>query len=681
MAKYYIPISSLNVENLLSTESISPACFYQYRQFGDLPRGSQRFEELKDYPEDRLLLFLRVPSFEVHDEERINYPVVVEFEDDGQLESGRKREISCRLKRFCVCEYYGTIQLTPMNCRLLFFTQEARDMVRDACMSSTNCKLVEYFQFDVVKDNSDFRLETVLERRKKKELWRKFSFEEEDYEQDNRLDKAKGFIYGYYMGIVKSKGQFAARLLKCQKEVVDIVGAINSRGGEVTMQDVKQLTEISKERMLAEFDKKGKGSWEKYVKDKGCPLEGVQEILKECSAYENTLWNFCGKHEIKLSELYKPEKEREFADSVDRQVKEQIHEDRVKMRGCWRSEYLDANVELVMMEEEKIEEKWREAAHVFNCILNRIVWNGDAIPNLSVLRSNRFECATEVTKRVKAIFEGEKWLWDGSTEQDYFDHLRRNISDGERFELGDINNVVLQSLAAFVLKGDDFGELVSYLEGEAFCDYRYALALWGAVNGYWQMSRRVFATIDEQAELPVLYKDAYQLLWKRELEGELKKAEEPKISLNKNPKVKGEKIEVVGKSTKGKRKAKKSTDKDMISVPEFDFRNEQEDKIKLGGTPKYGEGTSYFYNDRYAWEYAKEIVPEKWRNKLKENFDWFVGEMRKPPHMRYKYYQNVNEKDNEDVIRRFCNLQKGKLDYFPDELREKMREHLKRQYC
>ena len=52
MAKYYIPISSLNVENILSTESISPACFYQYRQFGDLPRGSQRFADLENYPKD-----------------------------------------------------------------------------------------------------------------------------------------------------------------------------------------------------------------------------------------------------------------------------------------------------------------------------------------------------------------------------------------------------------------------------------------------------------------------------------------------------------------------------------------------------------------------------------------------------------------------------------------------------
>ena len=524
MAKYYIPISSLNVENILSTESISPACFYQYRQFGDLPRGSQRFADLENYPKDRLLLFSKVPSFEIHDEERINYPVVVEVEDDGQLESEKKREISCRWKH--VCEYYGTIQLTPMNCRLLFFTQEARDMVREACMSSANCKLVEYFKFDVVKDNSDFKLETVLERCE--ELRRKvLCFEKEDYEQDNRLDRAKGFIYGYYMGIVKSKGKFAAQLLKCQKEVIDVVGAINNRG-EVTLQDSERLKEISKERMLAEFDnnKEGQTRWKEYVEECGCSVEGLRKIESDYGNYENMLWQFCGRNNIKLSMPYTCGMDVwEFDNALKSQVEVQMKEDRMKMRDSWKPEYLDACVESVMLADEKMDkEAQKKAAHLFNCILNKIVWDGDVIPNLGVLRSNRYECASEVTRRVKAIFEGEGWLWDGSSAQDYFDHLRRNISDGERFELREINNVVLQSLTAFVLKGDDFGELISYLEGEAFCDYRYALALWGAVNGYWQMSRRVFATIDEQAELPGLYKDAYQLLWKRELKGELKKA-------------------------------------------------------------------------------------------------------------------------------------------------------------
>lgn len=56
----------------------------------------------------------------------------------------------------------------------------------------------------------------------------------------------------------------------------------------------------------------------------------------------------------------------------------------------------------------------------------------------------------------------------------------------------DIDNPVLQSVAAFILKGEDYDSLKSYLETNAVTQYQYALALWGGLVGYVSIPRTIF---------------------------------------------------------------------------------------------------------------------------------------------------------------------------------------------
>ena len=76
--KYYIATSSLNLDSILSAESISPASDYENHQY-----GSRIFEQVAHLPIDVTLLFSRVPSFSIQDETRENYPMVIEVEADA----------------------------------------------------------------------------------------------------------------------------------------------------------------------------------------------------------------------------------------------------------------------------------------------------------------------------------------------------------------------------------------------------------------------------------------------------------------------------------------------------------------------------------------------------------------------------------------------------------------------
>lgn len=78
MDKFYIPISSLNFNNIIATESISSKSFYQNRKF-----GYKRFYNVKPNPfEDILLGYSKIPNFHIDDTDLDDYPLVIEVSTD-----------------------------------------------------------------------------------------------------------------------------------------------------------------------------------------------------------------------------------------------------------------------------------------------------------------------------------------------------------------------------------------------------------------------------------------------------------------------------------------------------------------------------------------------------------------------------------------------------------------------
>ena len=93
----YIATSSLNIDNILSTESISPFPFYDTRSFGY--NKFIQIDELKNC--DSILLFSEIPYFEIEDEQRENHPMVVQIDDEYQLKNVQM------LGNFAGCEVYA----------------------------------------------------------------------------------------------------------------------------------------------------------------------------------------------------------------------------------------------------------------------------------------------------------------------------------------------------------------------------------------------------------------------------------------------------------------------------------------------------------------------------------------------------------------------------------------------
>lgn len=82
--KLFIPTTTLNIDNILSTECIAPLAFYKGREY-----GYNQFYKIDCMPYSNVqLCFSKVPHFEINDIEHHSFPLVLEVtisDNNGQF--------------------------------------------------------------------------------------------------------------------------------------------------------------------------------------------------------------------------------------------------------------------------------------------------------------------------------------------------------------------------------------------------------------------------------------------------------------------------------------------------------------------------------------------------------------------------------------------------------------------
>lgn len=503
----YIATSSLNIDNILSTESISPFPFYDTRSFGY--NKFIQIDELKNC--DSILLFSEIPYFEIEDEQRENHPMVVQIDDEYQLKNVQM------LGNFAGCEVYAyekTIRITPMNTKFLFFSEKARILSYQNCLDSKMCKLINYFNFQTIHPTNIYLIDLVS---KMNILPYSMSL----VNIDNQYDRVKGFIYAYSIGEINSLSSNLSKMLKIQKRIYDIVASIKSNGGRSNEVFDKELSHLDQEYgQLDPNITRAKKGWKEFVENHKCSLDGLNNLLHSLTLEVDAKRIFCQQRGIFLRRTlpeYKSWELEKYSEDISVHIKSMIYQERENNKeNMDLCSQLDINPDysLAMMIKNDVNNS------LFNKILNNIIWN-NVIIDLDALRINRFDVATQVTQIVSYIIEESGKEWKGSPEQLYFHHLRQNIKEFVPFNLLEIDNIIFQSLAAFLLKGEDFDALINYLENNSISTYQYALALWGATLGYVQIPRSIIFSYVDKKTFVKLYKDVYKLMHKRVFDGDL----------------------------------------------------------------------------------------------------------------------------------------------------------------
>lgn len=506
---YYITTSSLNIENILSTESISPVSFYKTRSFGY--RNFYQIPQLNDFT-DNILLFSELPDFDIEDEQRENYPMIIQIDTEQQFVEVKSVNKSLESKI-----YYSpqTIRITPVNTKFLFFTDKARVLAYQNCLDSKMCKLVDYFQLLTVRP-SKHKLNNLISSIDTLQIQSTATTD-----NDNQYNRVKGFICGYFIGLTKSLSTNTAKILTIQKRIYDILASIKSNGGESSVALNEELFSLDKKYTQIDPNViQSRDLWINRVTDYGLSAENLNRFLHEYHMEAEFKRKFCQQEGIILRKMlseYSFGNLDKYCEDISLYTKALINLEREKNKqNVDLCSHLDINPDysLAMMSLDD------NISSFFNKILSNIVWD-NVVKDLDDLRINRFEIATKITMIMSRIIEEAGKEWKGSPEQLYFHHLRQNIKDFTPFNVQEVDNIILQSLAAFILKGEDYDSLINYLESNSVSNYQYALSLWGATLGYVQIPRTVISSTMDRSTFMKLYKDVFKLMHGKELCGEI----------------------------------------------------------------------------------------------------------------------------------------------------------------
>lgn len=472
--KLYIPTSSLNFKNIMSSESISPVVFYQRRNF-----GYKHFEKVGPNPLDnRIVLYDKCPIFEIVDEGLDNYPMVVEI-DTRYIEEGVILEDDY--------VYYAeqTIYLTPFTTRFIFQNNTELRRTVSSTEPSIESKLVGLYKNCFVVKPSDVETlkwnnSIVLKETDNSDISPYIS-------KDIKINKLKGLMYGYLIAANKSSSEDVVLLKKYVKQLRNLISAIlTSPERYPSSLQQNQLDEIYgqiNDVFSRDFNLKIENIITQKSEEYKCDFK---KIVENEFGWKYWVAIVSQKEKIPAPFYFQPfdfslflrEDKTDLIDEYLYPLKKEI-----AIREGENDKHISPDL-LPVLQRFQITRKFDDKSEFVVKLLNE--YAQECYSKNEFLQS-RYDFSTPGVKLFKEEF-GDKW--EGSPAKIYLNKLRYNLNEYKPFNLTETKNNTMLSFAAFCQKGEsDIDKLETYLIDNGVSDFKVAFALWGVIFGYAEMSK------------------------------------------------------------------------------------------------------------------------------------------------------------------------------------------------
>lgn len=664
--KYYIPTSTLNISNILSSGSISPYSYYGKRQF-----GIKSFEPIKECEKfkDQIILFRNYPLFSIVSDKE-SYPVCIEIEiPDNMVIPSNIPDV-----------YYAsnTIYISPSNIFFVFENEEYLNKSLFWIDISDEAKFFGQYKEKFILRGSLHGTFTLTSNTLDNLIIGQTLDMETEVMKDWKIDKIRGAMCGMFIGANGFDGLdgtgvgYKRNLIKGLFS--QLLRIFDGRAKLVT-----QTSQLEKSA-LSEFAKK------------------EQRICQLCSV--STLGQ--------LKILYNADKKErvDFYNQLLNRIlvnSDSLTQQEVSQEGGKLLSTLYGN-------------RWKSSSDYSYLIqlYNNVTRydNFDLNSNESIiLRSfaafvqrglGEWDKLGDYLNERKEELPDRRFIYGLYGAVNGFSTLSKTLTDTADISdkaiydfIFDMNESIMIDSDNSAIEKDIIGEVKD--NPEISCEEINNSEQHGATDEIelhlWQQSIKQFAT--EKA----IKKDKKKLLSSLEqafIENgnnidyykflKLLSSYEGWIPSSKGPNVvwirMQEHFTPDYYSHMGEQQSKASSIKspNINSQPMFDFLQGENHVVESHST--------YFYEDDNAWKYIEQIIPEKDRERLHKDLIWFQGEIRKPKAERYKFYQILDERNNEVVIDKFCRLKekpdkngRDQAPYFTAALRQHIRDILVGIYC
>lgn len=487
--KFYITTTSLNVDNILQSESILPISHYAQRLSGY--KSYEQIDELR--PFNAIVLFKYPVRFSINDKGRYNFPVLIEFEDDVQTMDFCENEIQDGV---CLCSH--ALNLTPTNCRFFFFSKQAYDITLVNTQSNKSIKY--YKEYTILQDAAMLELKSLP-------ILKPIKSCDVGICEEGVIDKQKGMLYAYILSGMKLVNHDLAVQLRLEQEIYNILTSLSKNPSFFNSFGSKLLNLLNDYKKVDVTEKNSVELFEVNLKN----LLGKRfyflksyfiDVLKQINCWDYVFDALCKKWRCSfLPTISEFSTETEYL---------KLRSDIEKRTTCAVNDYQNklhpSTLDDISMKDNTVV---IANAPLVNAVICYIISNEQTPQTLYANRLGFYMGAMKVVVPILKEQIGES-NWEKSKERDYVNNIHAFITEPTfHFEINSIDNIQLKSIAAFILKGQSYNDCVTLCKMNEFEDYRYVLSLWGTLCGYMEMNKETLTLILNMSTYSKVYEKLY----------------------------------------------------------------------------------------------------------------------------------------------------------------------------
>lgn len=467
-SKLYIPTSSQNFNNIMSSESISPAAFYERRNF-----GQRRFVRVEpNRLNDRIALYENIPQFSIPSSDEDNFPVYIEiqtkcYDEELFYEAGINGVYYCD----------RTIYLTPYNCRFFFFNDVDYRIVYSSQQRSLTTKMTNLYYRSFWPINSQMELKTYD--------YSLLSDSGKDYSSyiadDRRINKLKGFYLAYLIGLMKDHTPEFVHLYSVTNQISNALSSSITSTYKTINQSV-QLNALYQElndafRKLSREDEKISEAIMKDAENFGL----VGDLLR----YIKTRgWFSDWKRQMQIPKSYQVKPfYAPIADTISEQdAKDNYINDILAHITIFQGKRYPNSADLPVLNQKALTVIPEDGflGFVYREALKELYNGHDFI-------EDRYQFSLDICKQYKSEVSED----DFAKIREYLNALNKNLKSYTEFDLNSVDDDNLRAYAAFCQKGDpdDYQKIEDYLVKAEIGNLHKGFALAGMVFGYADMPK------------------------------------------------------------------------------------------------------------------------------------------------------------------------------------------------
>lgn len=501
----YIPTCSLNMNNILSTDSISPAALYPRRK-----TGNRRFFPVVACPSDEVIyLYSKIPSYKVSDGGMENYRVVIALDADKIAQPIKKIGSKHNVDVY-VCE--SSIFFTPQNATFLYEGKNAFQTCSIQAEQSLENKTFHLYNHKPIAHDLEFKWDKSYCGKYSPESLSSASFE------DDRIDRIKGAIVCYYAGLNQVKSPELATLKKDARKIKNVFSAIvNSPNKGLSPEQDSFLEPLVKEfyevfltvdpvslRNKETIDIHLSSSNTLRANEGVISKSAILNIIEELGLMQSLMQRLGLREPFDIYSLYDIIGNSKMADLLPVKMGEMdkaIAAVEMSLSSSSKSQIKLDDVFHISDKHELVISDAESKLDFYNKFLNALIdgkhlENADQKPSLAI--------ALLGGQILKSFYDEEKW--SNSPSRGYVNALLSNIQNGTPFDVLSDQHDILQAFAIFSLKGTDIDKLSDNLSQNGILEYRYAWGLYGATYGYSQLPKTFTASVLKKELLDEVHK-------------------------------------------------------------------------------------------------------------------------------------------------------------------------------